>query len=241
MKTILGLMVGAGVMGLLPNVRALPPETGGPATAEEPVRIIERIRPAFPTRLARRGVTAGEVRLLLQVDASGALLDSLVVAATHHELADTMDIVVSQWRFLPATIAGEAHAAMIDVAAQFARAGMTLAVRDVNDAPAWNRDDYTVRAWNEYELDAPLKALREPTPVNPALAGEAPLTGGARVAFFVDAQGRVRMPYVVSADDEQLGWAAVAAVRQTWYRTPQRDRKAVLAHAIRTFSFGPGS
>lgn len=241
MKTTLCLVVCAGVMSLWPSARAVPPESGDTSTAEQQMRIVQRVRPAFPARLARRGVTSGEVRLIVQVDASGALLDSLVVASTHLELTDTMDLVVSQWRFLPGAGAGEPRATMIDVAARFTRGGMTLDVHGVNDAPAWDREAFADFAREEYELDAPLKATREPTPVNPAMAGEEPMTGVARVAFYVDEHGRVRMPYIVSADDDRLGWAALAALRQTWYQVPQRRGKPVLTHVIRTFSFGPGA
>jgi len=241
MKTTLCLWLCAGVTSLLPNARALPPDSGGTGPAQEPVRIIQRVRPAFPARLARRGVHSGEVRLILHVDASGALLDSLVVASTHPELADTIDLVLPQWRFLPATVNGEPYAAMIDVAAGFTARGMTLAVRDVDAAPAWNSADYDRAVREEYELDAPLKPTREPTPVNPALAGEEPVTGSARVAFFVDRSGRVRLARVVAADNERLGRAALAAVQQMWFQSPAWRRRPTLAHATRTFAFGPGN
>jgi hypothetical protein len=60
------------------------------------------------------------------------------------------------------------------------------------------------------------------------------------VDYFVDESGRVRLPRVVAADNDRLGWAALAEIRQTWYQQPQLNKKRTLVHVTRTIRFGPG-
>ncbi len=239
MKTTLCFLLGAGVAGLLPSANALPPETSAARDAPQAVRITQRVRAAFPAQLLRRGVAQGEVRIWFDVSSSGSVLDQLVVGYTDEELAEAVTAAVPYWRFTPATIDGMPVPATIEVTARFSPEGLDLIPSDEQTPRLAAVRDYDFRARESNELDSPPKVLRQPTPANLVRTGEPALQGEATVAFFIDERGRVRMPVLVSADDERLGAAALASIEMWWFNPPLFHKRPALAHASHVFRFGP--
>ena len=66
------------------------------------LRIVQTTQANFPVALAAEGVSEGEVRVVLNVDSGGKLIDYLVTGYTRRELADEWVAQVGAWSFEPA-------------------------------------------------------------------------------------------------------------------------------------------
>jgi outer membrane biosynthesis protein TonB len=209
------------------------------ANGNRPLQIIRRAKLDFPSKLIGAGVTSGEVMLYLDVDAEGKLADHLIVAYTHFEFANMVSKTVARWRFAPAMIGGRAVAATVALNLRFEVDGLMVSEQTTAEQPTTPFGEYMFRARALNELDRVPRPLVTHAPLNPAGAGEPAVTGRARVDFFIDEQGRVRMPRVAFADDERLGWSAVAAIAKWEFEVPHRSGFPVLARASQVFSFAP--
>lgn len=76
---------------------------------------------------------------------------------------------------------------------------------------------------NQSELDARPKAVRQDAPVYPRAMKDDGLTGQAEIEFIVTSEGKVLFPHIISATQEDFGWAAAAAVAQWRFQPPTRN------------------
>ena len=72
-----------------------------------------------------------------------------------------------------------------------------------------------------------------------ALLGRGRPSGRARVEFIVDRDGRCRMPKIISATEEEFGWAAATAVSQWYFKPPTRDGRPTEVRVQIPFLFNP--
>lgn len=77
------------------------------------------------------------------------------------------------------------------------------------------------------ELDERPKTVRQDSPVYPRALKDDSLTGQAEIEFIVGADGRVHYPRIVSATQEDFGWAAATAIAQWQFQPPTKDGKHV--------------
>lgn len=207
--------------------------------ADRPVRIIQQVKFEFPRKLLRSSITAGDVRVYLDVDAQGRLVDHLIVGYTHYEFANVVSRTLGRWRFEPAVASGRPVACTLAMNVRFEVNGVMVAERTRAEDPPHVLRSFTFRARELDELDRVPAVLATVAPRNPAAANEPAITGKASVEFFIDENGDVRMPVVTAADDVRLGWAAVAAIEQWQFEPPRRGGHPVLAHAAQTFVYVP--
>jgi outer membrane biosynthesis protein TonB len=205
------------------------------------LRILEKTRFAFPAKLRQLGIISGEVRLMLNVDAQGELTDHLFVAFTHHEFANEVSRTVPHWRFEPAIVGGRRVASTLKLSVRFQAHGLVaIERRDLAD-PSEATGAFMFRARELHELDTVPRRLVSVVPPTPVDNDEVAVTGRARIDFYIDETGAVRMPVVVTADDERLGWVALAAVLQWRFEPPRRGGHPVLARASQVFVFQTGT
>ncbi len=232
------VLVGAMFLGLVADGWAAPPEEPSPDSNFEPMIVSQLAVPAFPVHLRRQGVTRGEVRVLLRVDSTGRLFDKLVVAYTHREFADAVLAAVPQWNFEPALQEGDPVASADGFTVVFdaqhpARVQHVERTELVTTTP-----DLAFCACPVNELDRPPEAQTSSAPLPVRDENGAPLAGRVQVDYFIDENGRVRMPVVVSASHPRLAWAAAAAIEQWRYESPRRHGQRVLARSSHVFEFG---
>jgi TonB family protein len=77
------------------------------------------------------------------------------------------------------------------------------------------------------ELDERPKAVRQDAPVYPRALKDDGLTGQAEIEFVVSVEGKVLFPRIVSATQEDFGWAAAAAVAQWRFQPPTKNGQKV--------------
>ena len=109
---------------------------------------------------------------------------------------------------------------------------MRLRVRDIRA-----KEVFWQRVCRAEELDGPLDTIVEVAPMPPDQLGAIAREGKVVVEYFIDPDGRVRMPLVLSSDDEAFTRSVLLAIMEWRYATPTRDGEPVLARVAREFQF----
>lgn len=206
-----------------------------PAARHEPLRIVQTESIDYPLSPATINLPTGETRVVIAVDASGRLTDALVSSYSHREFADAALAALRTWRYEPAREDGAPVGVRREVVFRFEanKAVMNLVDRDLIS----NRFD---RLFGTYlyqsvvpaaELDAPPRALHAPQPKNPAGHGR------AVVDFFIDHEGRPRMPVVLESDTPDFASAALSALEQWKFAPPQARGDPVAVRVRQEFRF----
>ncbi len=236
MKSTLSLL--ALPMLALPLWAQTPSVNRAAGSGEHPqLNILSSDNPMMPARVTMLGITGGTVRLLISVDHTGKLSDTLVVAYSNKDLADACVDALTRWRFAPPTFHGEPVSIQRELRFEFDNRG-TFVTQDitayvgslierVQGGPHLVFWPHTLR-----ELDKIPTPLHTEHPLAPA--GQ---LGTATVEFYIDTEGHVRMPTVQSADQQDLGDAAAASVRQWSFEPPTYQGRPVLIRVSQTFRF----
>jgi TonB family protein len=195
----------------------------------------------FPPKALSEGVPSGEVQVVLSVDAKGGLTDCLVVGYTLPEFAEAATAALKTWTYEPAHVHGRARASRLDLLITFKSEINVLVV-----SASLHFFERVSNEWGSYSYKTcKLADLdRIPTPVHviqPVLSKTDADRAGVHVVtveFFIDEEGRVRVPTVARefADDAYAA-AMVAAVEQWRFEPPQRRGHPVLVLAQQDFNF----
>ena len=198
------------------------------------------VEPVFPDSVRDDGVAEGSVTLAVSRDLAGEPVDILVLSATHPRLAAAAVEAVRQWRF--------AAADSPDTAPRLIQLGFRLQGvvffpigKNIEAEMAGRMIDKSTQVLltvpRLQTLSQQPKALAQPMPRYPGRPGERGLTGMVAVSFFVDEEGRVRLPEVVEATAPEFGEAAMAAVAQWRYEPPRSNGRNVVARDHWEFKF----
>jgi len=238
---ILAIMLGASAAVQLPGQ---PPAAQLP---DAPLKMHEWDMPYYPTQLLMEGVVRGEIRIAIEVDATGRLTDTLVLDYSNVALVRPALEAVRKWTFDPAVVNGEARSTTRGVLFDFRPDGPVV----VESPNSSGSGPYLVRINNfgRGELEYQVSELRDldriPNPVRivkPSVslrADKASAPVRITVDFYIDEKGRVRMPSVGRDQDNPLGWASVRAVAQWEFAPPTVNGAPVTAHATQDFVFKP--
>lgn len=229
----------SGLAGLVTGLSALAKAEPAAPSDSVPCGIIEAVKPQFPVRMLNEGVMFGEVHMLLHVDATGALTDTLVTAYSRKAFADEALRVVSGWKFTPGLVKGEPLATIIDLTFNFEVHGV-LVVQNPNPTATvgiGRFDKFEYQAASVQNLD------RVPTPLNiveptyPREWMKQGIVGNVAVDFYIDETGRTRFPVAVPGPHDQLVGIALAAVQQWQFIPPKSRGRPVLVRARQVFQF----
>ena len=208
------------------------------------VSILQTVNPIFPYRLQQLAVGTGEARVAINTDATGKLVEYLVVGYTLPEFADAAVTAIKQWKFEPARWRGESVGTTLELIFTYEAKGVVVSTASLDEQMEamflrLTAGKYVYRPCSLRELD------RIPTPVvtvtpqySDKLAAKG-VRGKVTIDFYVDETGTVRMPAVSVKDDIELTALAVAALRQWKFEPPTRNGRPVLVKATQVFSFGP--
>lgn len=206
----------------------------------QPLRIIQTVDARFPDGLTQRGIYEGEVRIALMVDADGRLADWLLISYTHPFFAREATAALRQWRFEPARRDGAPVGIRTRLTIGFQATGMVVNLSPV-DLPLqlqrFKLDSTTVRICPPHELDEPVTPVRTVAPLWPEGWNESTGEGRAVVDFYIDEEGRPRMPVVVNSDDHALDFPAIEALSHWRFSPPTRKGQPVIVRAAQAFRF----
>ena len=219
-----------------------PTVIGASNWGDRPLQIIQSLDVQFPAALLMQGITEGEVRVVLNVDAEGQLADCLVLAYTHPELVTELLSAMRDWRYQPSYSHGEPTGARAEVAFSFQARGTILSVTPIEDFNAKflrMAGTQTISlVCKVSELDKLPEAVSLVTPRHPLSALRPELSAGrVLLDFYIDPEGRPRMPVVISASHEAFAVAAVEALTQWRFAPPTREGRKVAVRVRQQFVF----
>lgn len=207
----------------------------------QPFKIIQTHPLVFPSRMINEGVVRGEVRLALHVDEKGQLVDSLVVAYSAKEFAETAIDTVQRWKFQPTRIGDRAFGNVVHLTVLYENNGTVALVRNAittteanPDAPAGT---FLFKPCSAASLDRPLRPTKVVQPDYPRAIRNQGIGGKVRVSFYVDEEGRPRMAVSTADADPNLATLAIAAVESWRFEPPRSNGKPVLVSVMQEFSF----
>lgn len=212
-----------------------------------PMKVIQTEAVMYPRRATDLGITSGEVHISVQVDPAGKLSDHLVTAYSHPLLAESAVQAVKKWRYEPAWVQGEARSATVDLIFQFENRGMVVVdlnvssyvqLRDIQLRP--DAYSYGVKTLRQLDrIPTPVKVVQ---PIYPSESAQIKETAVVTVNFYIDEEGRVRLPAVSRETSERHGEfaaAAVNAVAEWQFEPPLSKGERVLVAARQDFKFKP--
>ncbi len=211
----------------------------------EPVRIVQTVEPRFPTHPETADMLEGEARIIFNIDAEGKLVDWLVASYTHPAFAEEAVRSLQSWRYEPARRYGEPVGVRTSVAFNFVASGKVRTIQAVDTVTAFttllNRPNLTVRVAEPAQIDRPVEAVtvvKPGHPAHPQTGDRADLSAGrVLVDFYIDEEGRPRMPVVLDSDDTAFALSAVNALSLWRYTPPTRDGEPVAVRAQQQFVF----
>lgn len=199
----------------------------------------------YPSVMLLSGISSGETRVVISVDAKGRLIDSLVLGYTDVAFSQAATTALQQWTYEPARVHGSARASRAEVLFTFSNNG-GVTVQSLPELGAEKRmittlqERYSFRTWKLRDLD------HIPTPLH--VVAPAPVSGSPRhglkrtvtVEFYIDMEGKVRAAAIDPTEvDDGYAAAAVAAVEQWRFEPPVRKGQAVQVLARQDFTYIP--
>jgi TonB family protein len=225
---------------------------GVPAQSEnkayDSLEIIRTVMLTYPPELAAQNIDEGEVRAMVWVDETGRLLDWLLVGYTHPLLAKEVLEVLPKWKFKPARLQGQPintrkelqfsfkHSEQVRVLYAYSNSGSRVEMRGVSAGRKSAQ-----RVYDAEELDQPLDAVVEIAPRPPDRLGAVAREGSVVVEYLIDADGNVRMPLIISSDDEAFTSSVLLVITEWRYAVPRHTGHAVVARVRQKFTFSPTS
>jgi len=212
---------------------------GGLAPSEPPVRIF------FPGKAYFDGIPRGYASVAVELDIKGRAVDYLLAAYTEKYFGDALLREAKDTKYSPLLFRGVAVPARFNFGYEF-RQELTVpmssfgAFRNRLLEVSGGQPAFKYQPVMKDDLDSPLEFLRQSVPVYPD--GFSPTKGtpdSVMVSFFIDEEGRVRIPNVDSASSPLLVPNAIKAVHYWQFKPPVRKGKPVLVFAAFALSFIP--
>lgn len=195
---------------------------------------------AYPPLMAQNAIYSGDVRAVISVDATGRLYDLLVVAYTRPEFAEVAQAALRRWKYQPARINGRSISSRADIFFEFR--DRSVIVQTLPGAMARQtflgngKEPYAFAPCRLRDLDRIPIPLEVITPTVNSVTEAHTVT----VEFYIDEEGKVRMPAVPrDAANDVFAAAAVAAVEKWRFEPPLRNGRRVLVQAQQEFNFRP--
>ena len=198
------------------------------------------VDPVWPHELLMKG-EGGSASVEFTVDLRGQVTGVKVREATHPAFGHALAAAMEQWTFNPAMDGGRTIAVPLVKHAEF-KAEPLLGDSGGVDQPRAHLLQMA-RAGTipgGAGLDEKLVPLYRVAPVYPAAlrSGTRP-KGEAVIEFVIDQEGRARLPCIMSASQEEFGWAAATAVSQWVFKAPLRAGKPTEVKVQIPFVFSP--
>ena len=210
---------------------------GGVAPSEPQVRIF------YPGKAYSEGIPRGYASVAVELDVKGHAVDYLLAAYTEKYFGDALLREAKDTKYSPLVYKGVAVPSRFNFGYEF-RQELTVpmssftAFRNRLLEVSGGQPPFKYQPVMKDDLDSPLEFLRQSVPVYPD--GFTPAAGkpdSVMVSFFVDEEGRVRIPNVDSATSPLLIPNAIKAVRYWQFKPPLRKGKPALVFTAYALSF----
>jgi TonB family protein len=209
--------------------------------AVESVKIEPTYVPFFNPVLLSRGITEGQVALVIDVSAEGQMTDWLVLGYTDREMVNYCVEALKDWTITPARVDGQPVPAQVGLTIKVTAEGVVIS------SSGQQIVDNTLRRLLGNPVKSQISSGRELDRVPARVSSVAPkyaeaaakqgVRGKVQVHFYIDDKGAVRMPSVDAGAQPYLSDIAVNAVREWKFEPPTSRGKPVLVAASQEFDF----
>ena len=103
-------------------------DTSFPTADKRSLQIEMTVMPVFPATLIASGITEGQARILISVDAEGVLTDWLVLAYTNELFATEAIDAIERWKFDPMLVRGEAMSCQTEMSINYEATGVVVSM-----------------------------------------------------------------------------------------------------------------
>jgi TonB family protein len=214
------------------------------ATNQETFRqlgLIQFTEPVFPEAAVFDGMAEGHVILAISRKATGEAADILVLEATHPLMADAAVDAARTWRFQPSNNPDDLKSRTLRISFKLQGIVIFPYGKDPGQLAEFEAGGLKltepVKVPRMQTLAQAPKVLAQPMPAYPAALRARAVEGTAAVKFYVDEEGRVRLPEVIEATTPEFADAALAAVSQWRYEPPQAGGRRIVASENWQFQF----
>ena len=214
---------------------------GKTALKDRPAKIVKEVKPQFPFVLKGTRYHKGAARIIFIVDENGEKKDFVVVATTHPIFGDAAMRSLKNWEILPAISGGQFVQSRFVVNIKFKQEGLVV-VDDPMGMRTSNRlishsNNFYYRVSEIYELDHQPKRIKTVMPTFPERMKLFEHSGQALIEFFLDPDGNVMAPGILSSSNDECGYAALGAITEWKYEPPLKNGKPVYVRAEQPFYF----
>lgn len=188
--------------------------------------------PVYPFELLKAGAR-GKVRISYVVGPDGRVVGARLQSADLPEFGAAVLAMIDAWRFEPPRLKdGTPCYANLGSEYEFLPNGR-------GDVPVADNAKHILhyvekepgRIVPPHELDQPLKPRSRRPPTYPTALAKAGQPGEAVIDFYVDREGDVQLPEIVSSTAPEFGYAAVQAVATWRFDPPKKGGKRVVVRA----------
>jgi TonB family protein len=197
---------------------------------------IKVVAPVVYPRDLLRANTTGSATVVARLDTKGRIVAVQVLEATHPDFGEATKAMIDAWEFKPAMKDNVAIENVFKIHQKFTRSeydtgfsGRTYTLLDELNS----RNSEVVEM---DKLDAKPKLLYQPAPFDPVIPSES-REEDVVIEFFIDPDGGVQLPHIVSAATPSRGWAAATAMKRWIFEVPKVGGKPVYVRRELVFVF----
>jgi len=219
---------------------AISPAVLAAEAADQKLMVIQTCEPSVRQVIAEALPAYGQVRLVINVDGTGKLVDWLLLDYTNTRFADAAVEAVQKWTYKAAIYKGAPIGTRTTLVFNFETHGQVVSMTclDMFDSYMKNftKDRVVQCVVPGRELDAAPKPLVKvsPSAVPAELASGA---SGVLVDFYIDETGRPRMAAVDVKENDPMAMASLAAIEQWRFTPPTSKGRPVTVRASQWFDF----
>lgn len=211
-----------------------------PPEDAEPITIVQTAPALFPPELAAQNHTRGWARVLVAIDETGHLVDTLVIGHSHPQFAAVAVAALRTWQYRPAHGPAGPLLSVAPLNFVFRNDGQGASVtaapggEALPPPPLPTATSLLVRFGDLDQIPTPIHL------VSPAYSdADAHRNAGKKVVvrFYIDETGHVRMPTLAYADDAAVARRALAAVVEWRFLPPKYQNRPVITKVSQTFTF----
>lgn len=203
------------------------------------------LRAVLPLSLQNLSLDHPIVEARIQIDENGRVTDLVVVEAAHWGLIERTRKLLEEARFEPARDEnGRPVTVRIPMRILFAHpAEVGLGTRSAMDAVeavvnnSGRSARYKMEVATADKLDEPLKVVKQGERFVPETKDGKPIAGNAMVTFFVDDEGKVRLPTVTSSTDPIVAEAALLTLQAMQFAPPTIDKNPTVVRVAMPFNY----
>lgn len=210
--------------------------------AQKSLEIIRTVDPVFPDSAAQVTST-GEASIAINVSAEGKLVDCLVLSYTRKVFATEALRALKQWKFVAATYDGKPVSVVTELDFDFRATGVVVSLSAMESLERImnpllrEKLDYAPCGLKDIDrIPMPINVISPSYPASLAAKG---VEGNVVIVFYIDEEGRVRMPAIQDTSSMQLAELALGAISQWRFEPPTRHGVPVLVRASQCFNFMP--